>query len=611
MSDRASSHSESVQGISDPLDGLVNDMLGRMTTPEKVGLMFHWPISLMRAAPEHPRRSEMLQEIRNLVVDQHITHFNLRGAIKDELTPRAAAGFLNEIQDVASMTRLAVPVTISTDPRHGPSSQLGIRITSGHLSEWPEPLGLAAIGDASLVEQFAAVTRAEYRALGIHVALHPQADIATEPRWMRISGTYGQDPEVVSELVAAYVRGLQGPVLGSDGVAAMVKHFPGGGPQRDGEDPHFAYGKDQVYPGGFFDLHIQPFKAAIAAGASQIMPYYGRPVGLGLEEVGFAFNREVITGILRKDLGFDGIVCTDWGVLTDHAFEGGVLPAPAWGVEHLTVAQRIVKALEAGVDQFGGERCTEVLLELVDSGIVPEERIDTSARRLLREKARLGLFQESSVDPAQAEEIVGSVRATGMGRRAQSRAAILLKNGCVDGAPLLPLTASRCEVDGMDVEAAQQLVEVVSSDRNAPRILRIAAPFEPRMEGFERFHHAGRLTFALDELDDLLRKIGPRTVVLIEMDRPAIIPEVLDRAGAVVAFCGASDRALLDVVFGLVRPEGVLPFDLPRSMQAVQDHDPDRPGGTPNPVLPIGWSVDTTGWQRTDDPETDARNLGR
>ncbi|MGY2876396.1 beta-glucosidase [Marmoricola sp. URHA0025 HA25] len=576
-----------------------------MTTAEKVGLMFHWSISLVRAAPEHPRRPEVLQEIRNLVLDQHVTHFNLRGAIKDDLTPRAAAEFLNEIQDLASSSRLAVPVTMSTDPRHGPSSQLGIRISSGYLSEWPEPLGLAAIGDAALVEEFAAVTRAEYRALGIHVALHPQADIATEPRWMRIGGTFGQDPRVVSELVAAYVRGLQGPTLGSDGVAAMVKHFPGGGPQRDGEDPHFAYGKDQVYPGGFFDLHIQPFKAAIAAGASQIMPYYGRPVGVGREEVGFAFNRDVISGILREDLGFDGIVCTDWGVLTDHAFEGGVLPAMAWGVEHLDVSQRIVKALEAGVDQFGGERCTDVLLELVDSGIVPEERIDTSARRLLREKARLGLFQESRVDPAQAEEIVGSVLVTRRGRRAQSKAAILLKNTCVGGEPLLPLTAaSRCEVDGIDIEATQQFVEVVSSDPDAPRILRIAAPFEPRTEGFERFHHAGRLTFAPDELDDLLRRIGPRTVVLIEMDRPAIIPEILDRAGAVVAFCGASDKALLDVVFGLVRPEGALPFDLPRSMQAVQDHDSDMPGGMSNPLLPFGWSVDTTGWQPTsDDPE--------
>src|SRR3954447_14125105 len=196
VSDRASAHAEPGQEISDPHDALANDMLAKMTTPEKIGLMFHWPISLVRAAPEHPRRSDVLQEIRNLVLDQHITHFNLRGAIKDDLTPRAAAEFLNEIQDLASSSRLAVPVTMSTDPRHGPSSQLGIRISSGYLSEWPEPLGLAAIGDAALVEEFAAVTRAEYRALGIHVALHPQADIATEPRWMRIGGTFGQDPRV-------------------------------------------------------------------------------------------------------------------------------------------------------------------------------------------------------------------------------------------------------------------------------------------------------------------------------------------------------------------------------------------------------------------------------
>jgi len=540
----------------------------------------------------------LVDEIRHLILDQHITHFNLRGTLRNALTPGAAAEFLNELQDLASLSRLKIPVTISTDPRHGPSSQLGIRISSGHLSEWPEPLGLAAIGDVGVVEEFADAVRTEYRALGIHVALHPQADIATEPRWMRIGGTFGQDPDLVSELVSAYVRGLRGPGSGAESVAAMVKHFPGGGPQKDGEDPHFAYGKDQIYPAGFFDLHVAPFKAAIAAGATQIMPYYGRPVGTEFEEVGFAFNREVITDLLRNELGFEGIVCTDWGVLTDHAYEGGVLPAMAWGLEDLDVSGRILKALTAGVDQFGGERCTEVLLRLVNDEVVPMDRVDLSARRLLREKVRLGLLANAKVDTSRAETIVGSAELRHAGRRAQSMSTILLKNQVIDGKPLLPLARGfGCAVEGIEPDIAEDYAEVVpAGDHSIPNIMRITSPFEPRLQGFERFHRAGRLAFTAEELEGLTARMGPRTVVLIEMDRPAIIPEILSRAGAVIAFCGASDAALLDVIFGEYRPQGKLPFDIPRTMDEVERHDPDRPGGTAKPLLSLGWGADVGNW---------------
>ncbi|MFJ9060484.1 glycoside hydrolase family 3 N-terminal domain-containing protein [Streptomyces sp. NPDC102409] len=134
-------------------------------------------------------------------------------------------------------------------------------------------------------------------AVGIRLALHPQIDLATEPRWSRTSGTFGEDADLTSRLVAAYLEGLRGPggQLGADSVAAMVKHFPGGGSQLDGEDAHFACGREQVYPGGFFDYHLEPFKAALAAGATQIMPYYGMPVGTPYEEVGFGFNKGIIS----------------------------------------------------------------------------------------------------------------------------------------------------------------------------------------------------------------------------------------------------------------------------------------------------------------------------
>ena len=251
--------------------------------------------------------------------------------------------------------------------------------------------------------------------------------------------TFGEDAEVAAELVAAYVRGFQGDDLGPGSVACMTKHFPGGGPQLDGEDPHFSYGKDQVYPGGLFEYHLQVFEAALAAGTAQIMPYYGRPVGTELEEVGFGYNRDVVTGLLRERYGFDGVVCTDWGLVTDAPLpDGSVFAAKCWGVEELSVEDRLVKIVEAGCDQLGGEELPEVLVELVRAGRITEARIDESARRLLRDKFRLGLFDDAHVDPDEAERTCGAPEFRAAGERAQRRSAVVLTN---DG--VLPLSESR------------------------------------------------------------------------------------------------------------------------------------------------------------------------
>src|SRR5204862_6331626 len=142
---------------------------------------------------------------------------------------------------------------------------------------------------------------------------------------------------------------------------------------------HFPYGREQVYPGDNFEYHLIPFEAAFAVGTAQIMPYYGMPVGLRvegkpIEEVAFGFNKDVVTGLLREKYGFDGVVCTDWGLLTSSEIGGKVFEARAWGVEHLSRAERVKKVLDAGADQFGGEACPEVVIDLVKSGQVAESR---------------------------------------------------------------------------------------------------------------------------------------------------------------------------------------------------------------------------------------------
>jgi len=567
-----------------PVEERAADLLGRMSLEEKAGLMFHQGIGV-------GEDGELAEEIgpfasvttSDLVRDRLLTHLNVYFTPE----PRLLAEWHNRLQRLAERNRLAIPVTVSSDPRHGFSANPATSWAGGHFSLWPEPLGLAATRDPGLVQEFADIARQEYVAVGIRLALHPSADLATEPRWARIAGTFGEDADLASSLVAAYIRGFQGESLGAESVACMTKHFPGGGPQLDGEDPHFPYGREQVYPGGNLEYHLRPFEAALAAGTAQIMPYYGMPVGTPFEEVGFGFNRSVVTELLRERYGFDGVVCTDWGLLNDTPIGGTIWPARAWGVEHLSVEERMLRALDAGVDQFGGEMCPDVLVGLVRSGRVPESRIDVSARRLLRDKFRLGLFDEPFVDPDAAAEIVGQSPFRAKGAAAQRRSLVLLKD---DG--LLPLrTRPKLYLEGVDRRSARGDADVVERPQDADvALVRLQTPYEPRDALFlEQFFHAGRLDFGAGELERLLGVLrAVPTVVEITLERAAVIPEVAEHAAVLVAGFGASDGAVLDVLFGRVTPTGRLPIELPSSMEAVEQQRPDVPYDSEQPTFEYG-----------------------
>ncbi|MFG2894412.1 glycoside hydrolase family 3 N-terminal domain-containing protein [Streptomyces sp. NPDC048248] len=558
----------------------VADLLPRMTLEEKAGLLFHHAIGIgANPAPVGLTAEQMMSR-------QLMSHFNLLGAG----TPRQMAELHNRLQEQAAATRLGIPVTLSTDPRHAFTDNPGTAMMAGPFSQWPETLGLAATDDLDLVRQYGDTVRREYVAVGLRVALHPQIDLATEPRWARISGTFGEDADLTSRMAAAYIEGLRGAgeQLGPDSVAAMVKHFPGGGPQKDGEDPHFPYGREQVYPGGFFDYHLKPFEAALAAGATQVMPYYGMPVGTEYEEVGFGFNHSIITGLLREKLGFDGIVCTDWGLLTDGPIMGETHAARAWGVEHLTPGERALRVLHAGADQIGGEACPELITALVRDGLLTESRLDVSATRLLAEKFRLGLFDDRRyVDPDVAEETVGRADFRTAGEAAQRRSLTLLENRD----DILPLTGRpRLYVEGVDPAVAAEHADLVDDPTEADlAVLRLNTPYEPRPGLFESFFHAGRLDFDHHRLKQILTLLDTvPTVVTLHLERPAVIPEIAERCAALLAAYGAGDRALLDVLFGRAAPRGTLPFQLPRSMTEVAAGRPDVPQESPDPLYALG-----------------------
>ena len=564
-----------------PVDERVQLLLDEMTIEEKAGLLFHTMIAIGDLNEPNPIFGT--PSAREFIDVKQMTHFNLLGAAP---TGREIAAWQNALQELAASTRLGIPVTLSTDPRHSFSENPGASILAGPFSQWPETLGLAATRDEALVERFADIARQEYTAVGLRVALHPQVDLATEPRWARQTATFGEDAELSGALGAAYIRGFQGASFGPGSVATMTKHFPGGGPQKDGEDPHFPYGREQVYPGGRFELHLKPFEDALAAGTRQMMPYYGMPVGTEYEEVGFGFNKSVITGLLRERYGFDGVVCTDWGLINDSEIFGQPFPARAWGVEELSPRERMKKVLDAGADQFGGEDCPELLLELIADGEVSEERLDVSARRLLREKFELGLFENAFVDEDAADEIVGSAAFRAAGEEAQRASITVLANS---GA--LPFARGlKLYVEGIDAAVAAAYGEVVATPAEADlAVIRLQAPFEERATMFENFFHAGSLDFDA-EIVAHVRAVGAAvpTVVDVLADRPPILTELVDAAAAVTVNWGASGAALLDVLSGAAPAQGRLPFDLPRSMAAIEASDPDVPFDTADPLFRFG-----------------------
>ncbi|KAJ6008270.1 hypothetical protein N7540_012246 [Penicillium herquei] len=567
----------------------LEDLIQRMTVDEKCGLMFQDMIVMGQngaLAPAQPHFNMISNE--DMVRQRQMTYFNLLGPVTDA---RAAAKWYNNLQRVARSTRLGIPVTLSTDPRNHFTDNVGTGFEAGILSQWPESLGFAAIRSTELVEKFADIARQEYLAIGLRLALHPQVDLATEPRWSRIGATFGEDSDLTSSLLTAYIRGFQGTTLGPQSVSTMTKHFPGGGPQKDGEDPHFDYGREQVYPGDNWEGHLRPFRAAIKAGTAHIMPSYGMPIGTKYEEVGFAFNKGVMTGLLREELGFQGIICTDWAVLNDKSFFGEPMPARAWGVEHLSAEERLEKVIDAGCDQLGGESCPELLSRLVSEGRVSEERLNQSIRRLLREKFVLGLFDSPFVDEDAAERIVGNAEFVKLANEAQRRSYTLLTNN----QNVLPLVADQGKkffLDGIPADVAQARgLEVVSDPTWADiALMRLKAPFTPRPGAFESMFHAGSLEYSDEEKarQAAIFAVVPTVIVDVYVDRPAVIPEIVQEASALLFNYGASVDAFLDVALGVCRPEGELPFDLPSSTEAVCQSKSDVPFDTKDPIFQFG-----------------------
>jgi beta-glucosidase len=322
------------------------------------------------------------------------------------------------------------------------------------------------------------------------------------------------------------------------------------------------------------------------------MPYYGVPMDQTPENVAMSYNKTIITTLLREKYGYDGVVCTDWGLITDLHMGPTTWPARAWGVEHLSEAERVLKVLDAGVDQFGGESRPDLVLELFESGKLTEERINQSVRRLLKQKFELGLFDNPFVDESRIPEVFGKSESVAAGLASQSRAMTLLKNAD----DTLPLGATaKIFVKNMDAAIAGQYAQVVETPAEANfAILRLETPWVPidTQNEFARGFHHGDLDFKEQTKAEILALLeSTPTIVVIYLDRPAVIPEISAAALALLADYGASDQAVLNVIFGKVKPEGRLPFELPRSMETVRNQKADLPHDSENPLYPFGFGL--------------------
>jgi beta-glucosidase len=512
------------------------------------------------------------------VMNFHLRHFILRA----NTSAKIMADWSNNLQTLCETSRLGIPAIVASNPRNHVTvdASVGLSVGTTVFSKWPGELGLAAMRDLKLTREFAEIAAKEWSAVGLRKGYLYIADLATEPRWQRVEGTFGEDADLAASMIREIVLGFQGTKLGKNSVAMTTKHFPGGGPQVDGQDSHFDWGKFAHYPGGQFEYHLKPFKAAIAAGTSSIMPYYSAPKDKNMEAVGFSYNKAIITDLLRKKLGFKGIINSDTGPID-------MMP---WGVENLSIVERYQKAIDAGVDIFSGGADPALLLETAKKGLVTEERINESITRLLKEKFELGLFENPYVDAEAAVKLVGNAEFQKKADIALRKSIVLLRNDAKvlplntktnvyfetyynNGRNPNPITVNKPTLQNSNIE-------FVSTKEEADVALLWLIP-----TGGSLFTSQGKpieLNLSKNKIDvthvNEIINAKP-TIVAINFSSPWVIDEIDNgKAKTVLATFGTTQEALLDIISGAFKPTGKMPFSIPVSSQVVLDNKSDVPG---------------------------------
>ena len=619
-----------------PVPARVRDLASRMTLEEKAGMLL---INTLNAEAGG-RISE--RGVR-LIRDEKMTRFVFRNTVTPSPQPPVAGGrgggfggaevsayeaaqFTNLVQELAEGTRLGIPVLFKSNARnhYERDARAGINVGAGAFSEWPKEPGLAAMRDTALVGEFGRIMRQEWTSIGLRGMYGYMADLATEPRWFRIHETFGEDADLTSSIITSLVKNIQGERLGPGGVALTMKHFPGGGPQAGGADSHYAFGRNQSHPSGDLAYQLKPFRAAVAAGVSSIMPAYGIPVGTKYapNDVGMAFSRGLLTALLRDTLHFAGNLNSDTGIIGTRA----------WGLESKSIDDQIAIAVNAGVDVLSGFESNAQIVGLVKSGRISPARLDASVQRLLMEAFQLGIFEDPYVDPARAAYLVGNRGFQMRADEAQRKSIVLLQNR----SGTLPLRAPTATVPvrvysmGMrsdivrdtrwggyavtpgDYDAAKGehrpavptgtdyaiiRVEVSNQGANPDLMFGGANPDELNMLSFGEMAKAKswKVSPSVEDIQSVMRDVGPgKTVLAIYFRQPYVLDEAsgFRNAGALLATFGVRDEAIMDVITGKVKPSGTLPFALAGNTAALIRQASDAPGyDRADTLFPFGFGL--------------------
>ena len=557
--------------------------------------------------------------------------------------PETIARWNNKVQALCESLPWGIPSLNCTDPRNEIKATDEFNAGSGGIcSQWPTPLGLAATFDTTIVINFARTVKREYRALGFGTALSPQADLATDPRWRRVPGTFGENPELVRQLSSAYIHTLQPEVN------CIVKHWPGGGAGEGGRDAHLSIGKYAVFPGG----QLKTAMDAFCLEASGIMPYYTVSYGQDPsgENVGNSYSSYIIDTLLKKQYGYEGIVCTDWGIVADYNGDPLTTGGKCYGVEALTKGERILKALEAGVDEFGGTVYASWIMEAYQlwcdkyGAASARTRWEDSARKILVSFFRSGVFENPYRDPAVALDVLSDPEAQALGEEAQRRSVVMLKNrggslpvqtgakvyipqrkipgvysmtGRLKKAPYVGYSVDTAEVarhytlvedpseadfalvaitepeggigykDGKYMPISLQYSAYTATRARAVSI----AGGDPAEQSTNRSYRGRRIDVEnasdLSLVKETKALMGERpVVVLLQTTRPVVM-EFEPWADAILVAFGVRSKAFLEVASGTYRPSGRLPMQFPASMDEVEMQREDVPG-------------DMTPWQDTE-----------
>lgn len=526
------------------------------------------------------------------VKQYHLRHFILRA----NTSARITAEWANKLQALCESDGLGIPAIVASNPRNHITKDASVGLSVGKtvFSTWPGELGLSATKDLQLVREFADIARQEWAAVGLRKGYMYMADLATEPRWQRIEGTFGEKADWVAQVMTQIVLGFQGTTLSPTSVALTTKHFPGGGSAEGGQDPHFDWGKYERYPGGMFENNLIPFKAAIKAGTSSIMPYYSVPLDTKYEKIAYAYNKGVIQDLLRKELGFKGIINSDTGPID-------MMP---WGAENLSLTERYKRTLEAGVNLYSGTADPSTLLETVNSGMVDKKLIDDSVYRLLMEKFTLGLFENPYVDEDAAEKIVGSAAFQARADLAMRKSIVLLRNEA-NALPMKPQTKvyfesyynrggqNKASNVYVDKDGKNTDLKFVPTPEEADVILVWITPGAKSLfasDGSPLYLSLSKNQVDVNYINTLTAK--KPTILVVNYTNPWVIDEIYNtttqpRIKGVLATFGTTTDALLDIVTGRFRPGGKMPFSTPISEDAAQNQKPDMPGYLEGAAYPL------------------------